>query len=66
MSAAPAATSAAPAAQDLEELSMESTLAAEELGPEEALGEPERTRMANVNLPLDQYNLLGSVTNCVH
>jgi hypothetical protein len=44
---------------------MEATLAEEELGPAEALGEPERTRMAGVNfkLQLDQYNLLSSVTH---
>jgi hypothetical protein len=42
---------------------MEATLAEEELGPAEALGEPERTRMAGVNLPLDRYNLRASTTH---
>jgi hypothetical protein len=38
---------------------MEATLEGE-LRPAEALGEPERTRMARVDLPLDWYNLLDS------
>ena len=42
---------------------MAATMEEEELGPAAALGEPERTRMAGVNLPLDRYNLLGSVTH---
>jgi hypothetical protein len=44
---------------------MEATLAEEELRRAETLLEPERTRMAGINLPLDKCNLLGSVT-CVH
>ncbi len=43
---------------------MEATLAEEELGPADALGEPELTRMAGFNLPLVLYNLVtGSVTH---
>jgi hypothetical protein len=36
--------------------------AEEELGPAAALGEPERTRMARVYIPLDRDKLPGSVT----
>jgi hypothetical protein len=42
---------------------MKATLAEEELRRAEALLESERTRMAGINLPLDRYNLLGSVTH---
>ncbi len=39
---------------------MKATLVEKELGPAEALGEPERTRMAEVNLLLDRDRPMSS------